>query len=72
MWRAKQVSWDTYCCFEGQRFVGAGVNETLQFLALAEASEISAYILGIKECGQLDDLTDWENWKTGYYYADIA
>ena len=68
MWRAKHINMDTGCGFDGQSFVGAGVEETVRYLEQRGEGEIAAYIKSMKESGELDELAEWERWRADYYY----
>ena len=69
LWQAKHINFDTACGFDGQCFVGAGVDETLRFLAQSGELDIVDYIESMKECGDLDDLAEWERSKSRCYYG---
>lgn len=70
LWRAKNTNFDTGCGFDVQFLVGAGVEETLAFLARSEdpaASEAAAYISECAKAGDFDDLDDWRAFRVGYF-----
>lgn len=70
LWRAKKTDFDTGCGFDVQFLVGAGVEETLAFLARSEdpaASEAAAYISKCAKAGDFDDLAGWRAFRSGYF-----
>jgi hypothetical protein len=70
MWQAKHINMDTGSGFDGQFFVGAGVDATIDYLDRSGAVEISGYIRKMKECGEVDDLESWEKFRIGYFYPN--
>ncbi len=70
LWRAKNLDFDTFCGFDIQFLVGAGVNSTIQYLHPSfdpEAWKAEAYILGCKNSGDFEDLEGWFDWRMTYF-----
>lgn len=70
LWRAKHIDMDTGCGLDIQFLVGAGVDETLAFLAASSdpaAREAGAYIADCRLGGDFDDLPGWLAWRRAYF-----
>lgn len=70
LWRAKNTDFDTGCAFDVQFLVGAGVQETLAFLARSDdpvAPEIAEYISMCVAARDLDGLEGWLEFRRNYF-----
>lgn len=70
MWRAKQTNFDTGCGFDVQFLVGAGVEETLAFLARSDdpaASKAAEYIARCAKGGDFDGRDEWLAARCAYF-----
>jgi hypothetical protein len=70
LWRAKRTNFDTGCGFDVQFLVGAGVPQTLAFLARSDdpaAREAAEYISKCAAAGDFDDLDDWLTGRCEYF-----
>jgi hypothetical protein len=69
MWEAKHISMDTGCSFDVQFLVGAGVEQTLDYLRRNDLHSIATYVEKCKGSGDFDDLTKWEGFRINYFYG---
>lgn len=70
LWAAKQASFDTYCGFDVQLLVGAGVAPTLVYLRRVNSEEAHSAAEYIERCHVADDIVTREEyirWRTGYF-----
>lgn len=70
LWHAKHTTFDTYCAFDIQFLVGAGVTETLAFLVASDdpaASDAAGYISSCDAAGDFDDLEAWLAYRCSYF-----
>ncbi len=58
LWQAKSVSFDTFCGFDVQLLVGAGVEPTITYLHQNPSNETLAAVEYIKACQKAGDF-DW-------------
>ena len=68
MWAAKQIDFDTSCGFDGQFLVGAGIDETIDYLEAHGHSEPAVFVKGLKRAGDLDELGKWQEFRIHYFY----
>jgi hypothetical protein len=70
LWRAKTLDFDTWCGFDAQLLVGAGVSRTLAYLqSLREewASAAWAYLEQCQQAGDFADLEQYRQWRQTYF-----
>ena len=65
--KAKFADFDSYMAFDVQFLVGAGIENTISFLATEDEKDILEYILKCKTCGDFDDLDTWYAWRYAYF-----
>ncbi|GCE09547.1 hypothetical protein [Dictyobacter aurantiacus] len=63
LWKAKRASFDTWCGFDIQFLVGAGVSTTLIYLHSIEQEWAKKARTYIEECQQTGDLDDLERYR---------
>jgi len=68
MWEGKQINMDTACGFDVQFLVGAGVDETTQYLETHGQKEPAEYLKSMKDHGEFDNLSQWEQFRVHYFY----
>jgi hypothetical protein len=71
LWRAKRLNYDTWCGFDVQFLVGAGVSRTLSYLqSLREewASDALAYLEKCQQAGDFADLEQHRQWRQTYFH----
>lgn len=71
LWEAKFINFDTSCGFDGQFLVGAGFDQTVRYLADRKLNDIAKYLERMKECGDFDDLSEWEKVRIEYFYPHL-
>jgi hypothetical protein len=69
MWEAKQISMDTAGGFDVQYLVGAGVEQTLEYLRENRSNSIAEYIAKCKQSRDFEDLDRWERFRIDYFYG---
>lgn len=70
LWETKSISFDTYCGFDVQFLVGAGVDQTVAFLKQSKeprAQDALDYILRCMRSGDFDEIEEWCSWRHGYF-----
>jgi hypothetical protein len=70
LWRAKKSSFDTWCAFDIQFLIGAGLDETIRYLQVRtdpESREALERILDSKCAGSFDDMKGWETFIEQYH-----
>jgi hypothetical protein len=70
LWRAKTLDFDTWCGFDVQFLVGAGVSLTLSFLQSLQEEWASAAWAHLEQCQQAGDFADLEQhrqWRQTYF-----
>jgi hypothetical protein len=70
MWEGKQINMDTGIGFDGQFLVGAGVEETIKYLEENGQKKPAEYLKEMKASKELDDLSEWEEFRVHYFYPD--
>ena len=70
LWIAKNTDFDTYCAFDIQFLIGAGLENTIEYLS--GKSDVNSqkaldYILSCKDAGDFDDMENWYDGKFEYY-----
>lgn len=73
LWKAKNIDFDTFCGFDVQFLVGAGVNETIKHLQSKtdkDSTEALQYILGCKDAGDFSYLDEWYELKVNYFRSE--
>jgi hypothetical protein len=68
MWQAKHINMDTGCGFDGQFLVGAGIEQTINYLLSNGQRKIADHICSLKDLGELDDLEKWEQFRIHYFH----
>lgn len=70
MWRSERSNFDLGCGFDIQFLVGAGVEETINYLRQSKdvsASDALQYIEACKSAGDFDNRQEWINQKKAYF-----
>ena len=67
LWRAKNVSFDTFVGLDVQFLVGAGVDATIEQLQRQELNEAADYIKGCARSGDFDALDEWFIGRIAYF-----
>lgn len=70
LWDAKNTDFDTYCGFDIQYLVGAGIDDTIEHLKLQQdekSKEALHYIMECKNSGDFDELDSWLEFKMNYF-----
>ena len=67
MWRAKTINFDLYCAFDVQFLVGAGVDQTLEYLESKGLGEAKTYMLECRDAGAFDNLEQWYDSRKAYF-----
>ncbi|MCK0471168.1 hypothetical protein MW695_07210 [Alkalihalobacillus sp. APA_J-10(15)] len=70
LWAAKNIDFDTYCAFDIQLIIGAGLENTIAYLSEKNddySQKALEYILSCKESGDFDDMVSWYDWKFDYF-----
>jgi hypothetical protein len=75
LWRAKRASFDTWCSFDIQFLVGAGVSPTLAYLCSIKqewAEEAKTYIEECQRAGDFDDLERYRHARQRYFGTESS
>lgn len=72
MWEAKHIDFDIGCSFDIQFLVGAGVDETVQYLEAQGQAQAVAYIKECQLSRDFEDLPGWERFRIHYFYPNIT
>jgi len=70
MWKAKHIDFDIGCCFDGQFLLGAGVEETIDYLSDGNNNEEAIdYIKKLHDLDlkEFDYLPSWEQFRMQYF-----
>ena len=70
MWEGKHIDMDTGCGFDGEFFVGAGVQETAKYLEANGYQEILGYLKRLKAGQEPNRMREWERFKIRYFYPE--
>jgi hypothetical protein len=73
LWAAKETDFDTHCGFDVQMLVGAGTDETIDYLRKRGGREDIAaadYIAQCQATGDFDDLTGWRKFARQYHLGE--
>jgi hypothetical protein len=70
LWSAKQIDFDSFCAFDTQIFLGAGVKETLDYLRANGHAEMVNELATFAELDDDldDDLDEWSSFQRNYFY----
>lgn len=66
MWQAKHIDFDSACGFDVQFMLGAGPQQTLDYLRAHGHDDIARELSAYPELA--DDLDEWEAFRRGYFY----
>lgn len=73
LWQAKTIDFDTYCAFDIQFLVGAGLDKTIGYLqSKTDESSKNAlqYILDCKKAGAFEDMESWYKFRENYFRVE--
>lgn len=75
LWRAKTTDFDTWCGFDIQFLVGAGVSPTLAYLQSIQeewANEARTYIERCQRAGDFSDMVRYRHGMERYFCSDAS
>ncbi len=70
LWKAKNIDFDTYCAFDIQFLVGAGLDETIEYLQSKsdqDSKKALHYILECKAAGDFAYMEKWFEFRENYF-----
>lgn len=73
LWKAKNIDFDTYCAFDIQFLIGAGLEKTIKYLQTKtdqDSERALNYILGCKESGDFSYMEKWYEFRVNYFRGE--
>ncbi|MBV9380796.1 MAG: hypothetical protein JOY82_23070 [Streptosporangiaceae bacterium] len=72
IWQAKESGWDARCSIDVQLLCGAGLHETIAYLAAEGSPGAAAALSYLRECEVAGDFAgfspaEWSRWYSTYY-----
>lgn len=73
LWKAKNIDFDTYCAFDIQFLIGAGLERTIEHLNSKkdkDSKKALEYILDCKDAGDFSYMEKWFEFRVNYFRSE--
>jgi hypothetical protein len=73
LWKAKNINFDTFCAFDIQFLIGAGLDKTIEYLqskADEDSKNVLQYIIECKDSGDFSYMKTWYEFREKYFRGE--